>query len=110
MSVRFFSSSRRCPWELLRRKEGSRWLKKCPRPPSRPQPRPPTLPPESMPVRRNSFFFLIFITVPAFAGHGDFFVTASIAEPTNLIPFFATDSASSQVSRLVFNGLVQYYN
>ncbi len=39
--------------------------------------------------------------------HGDFFVTSSIAEPSNLIPFFATDSASAEISRLIFNGLVK---
>ncbi|MBI2094967.1 MAG: peptide-binding protein [Candidatus Omnitrophica bacterium] len=56
------------------------------------------------------FFLLVFSAASAAgpAGHGDFFVTASIAEPVNLIPFFATDSASAQISRLVFNGLVKY--
>jgi len=39
---------------------------------------------------------------------GDALVTASIAEPSNLIPFFASDSASAEISRLVFNGLVKY--
>ncbi len=39
---------------------------------------------------------------------GDAFVTASIGEPTNLIPFFASDTASAEISRLVFNGLVKY--
>src|SRR5207244_1515353 len=39
---------------------------------------------------------------------GDAFVTASIAEPGNLIPFFASDTASAEISRLIFNGLVKY--
>ncbi len=39
---------------------------------------------------------------------GDTFVTASIAEPSNLIPFLATDSASASVSALIFNGLIKY--
>ncbi len=39
---------------------------------------------------------------------GDIFVTASIGEPVNLIPFFASDSASLEISKLVFNGLVKY--
>jgi peptide/nickel transport system substrate-binding protein len=39
---------------------------------------------------------------------GDTFVTASITEPSNLIPFLATDSASASVSALIFNGLVKY--
>jgi len=39
---------------------------------------------------------------------GDTFVTASIAEPTNLIPFLASDSASRDISQLIFNGLLKY--
>lgn len=39
---------------------------------------------------------------------GDTFVIASIAEPSNLIPFLATDTASASVSSLLFNGLVKY--
>ena len=39
---------------------------------------------------------------------GDSFVTASIGEPTNLIPFLASDSASADISSLIFNGLVKY--
>ncbi len=39
---------------------------------------------------------------------GDAFVTASIGEPSNLIPFLASDSASAEVSHLIFNGLVKY--
>lgn len=39
---------------------------------------------------------------------GDAFVTASIGEPSNLIPFLASDSASAEISHLIFNGLVKY--
>jgi peptide/nickel transport system substrate-binding protein len=39
---------------------------------------------------------------------GDALVTATIGEPVNLIPIFATDSASAQISRLIFNGLLKY--
>lgn len=39
---------------------------------------------------------------------GDMFVASSIGEPVNLIPFFASDSASAEISRLIFNGLVKY--
>lgn len=39
---------------------------------------------------------------------GDALVTASIGEPSNLIPFFASDSASAEISRLIFNGLLKY--
>ena len=45
---------------------------------------------------------------PADPEPGDMFVTSSIGEPVNLIPFFASDSASSEISRLIFNGLVKY--
>ena len=40
--------------------------------------------------------------------HGDAFITSSISEPSNLIPFLATDSASAEISSLIFNGLVKY--
>ena len=39
---------------------------------------------------------------------GDAFVTSSISEPSNLIPFLATDSASHEITALIFNGLVKY--
>ncbi len=39
---------------------------------------------------------------------GDAFVTSSISEPSNLIPFLASDSASHQITALIFNGLVKY--
>ncbi len=39
---------------------------------------------------------------------GDAFVTSSISEPSNLIPFLASDSASHAVTALIFNGLVKY--
>ncbi len=51
-------------------------------------------------------FFLCLFCAPVPAD--DAFVTAYIAEPSNLLPFLATDSASAEVSRLVFNGLVKY--
>ena len=36
------------------------------------------------------------------------FVTGSIGEPSNLIPILASDSSSSDISGLVYNGLVRY--
>ena len=39
---------------------------------------------------------------------GDAFVTALTGEPSNLIPFLASDSASAEVSSLIFNGLLKY--
>ena len=57
----------------------------------------------------------IFIWSPALCGasdvvpaDGDAIVTSSISEPVNLIPFFASDSASADISSLIFNGLVKY--
>ena len=39
---------------------------------------------------------------------GDAFIAPALAEPTNLIPFLASDSASAEVSRFIFNGLLKY--
>jgi len=40
--------------------------------------------------------------------YGDALVTGSIGEPSNLIPLLSSDSASSDISGLVYNGLVRY--
>jgi peptide/nickel transport system substrate-binding protein len=40
--------------------------------------------------------------------YGDALVVGSIGEPSNLIPILASDSASSDISGLVYNGLVRY--
>jgi peptide/nickel transport system substrate-binding protein len=40
--------------------------------------------------------------------YGDTIVTATIGEPSNLIPMLAADSASHEVSGMIFNGLVKY--
>ncbi|MBJ6727487.1 peptide-binding protein [Geomesophilobacter sediminis] len=40
--------------------------------------------------------------------HGDALVTGSIGEPSNLIPILSSDSASSDISGLVYDGLVRY--
>jgi len=40
--------------------------------------------------------------------YGDTFIEASIGEPSNLLPILATDSASSEINGLVYNGLVRY--
>lgn len=39
---------------------------------------------------------------------GDAFVTASLGDPTKILPLFATDSATGAVVSLLFNGLVKY--
>ena len=40
--------------------------------------------------------------------YGDALVTGSIGEPSTLIPILASDSASSDIAGLVYNGLVRY--
>jgi len=40
--------------------------------------------------------------------HGDTIIEASIGEPSNLLPVLASDSASSDINSLVYNGLVRY--
>ena len=53
-----------------------------------------------------------FFTLPglwaADAMRGDSFVIPAVAEPANLIPFLASDSASAEVSHFIFNGLLKY--
>jgi len=46
--------------------------------------------------------------VPGMPAYGDAIVAGSIGEPSTLIPILATDSASSDISGLVYNGLVRY--
>lgn len=45
---------------------------------------------------------------PSYATANDAFVTASIGEPSVLIPFLATDSASASLTKIIFNGLLKY--
>ncbi len=40
--------------------------------------------------------------------YGDAIVSASIADARNLLPMLASDSASSEISSMIFNGLVKY--
>lgn len=40
--------------------------------------------------------------------YGDTFIEASIGEPSNLLPVLASDSASSDINGLVYNGMVRY--
>lgn len=40
--------------------------------------------------------------------YGDTFIEASIGEPSNLLPVLSSDSASSDINRLVYNGLIRY--
>ena len=52
-----------------------------------------------------------FLFLPAFVfsqDYGDAFIEASIADARTLVPILASDSASSSVTGLIFNGLVKY--
>lgn len=40
--------------------------------------------------------------------YGDTIITASIGEPSNLIPLLATDAPSHEASSFVYNGLIKY--
>jgi len=40
--------------------------------------------------------------------YGDTIITASIGEPSNLIPILATDSPSHEIASFIYNGLVKY--
>jgi len=40
--------------------------------------------------------------------YGDAIVSASVADARNLIPMLASDSASAEISGMIFNGLVKY--
>ncbi len=50
--------------------------------------------------------FIFFFAASAVAS--DALITSLPAEPSNLIPCFAADTASAEISRLIFNGLVKY--
>lgn len=49
-----------------------------------------------------------FYDDPGTPAIGDTIITASIGEPSNLIPILSTDSPSHEISSYVFNGLVKY--
>ena len=40
--------------------------------------------------------------------YGDTFIEASIGEPSNLLPVLSSDSPSSDINQLVYNGLIRY--
>ena len=59
------------------------------------------------------FTILIIFNTSAFSDenkdrYGDALVKASIGEPSNLIPMLASDSASHDISGLIYKGLVKY--
>ena len=45
---------------------------------------------------------------PGPPAYGDTFIEASIGEPSTLLPVLASDSASSDINGLVYNGLLRY--
>lgn len=55
--------------------------------------------------------FLFLGALGAYAekpSYGDYFVTGSIGDARNLVPILASDSSSSDIVGMVFNGLVKY--
>ncbi len=53
--------------------------------------------------------FLFVAVIPVFGqDYGDAIVSASIADARNLLPMLASDTTSSEVSSMIFNGLVKY--
>jgi peptide/nickel transport system substrate-binding protein len=53
--------------------------------------------------------FLFFVPLYSYAGeNGDAFVDASIGDARSLVPIMASDSASSGICSMLFNGLVKY--
>lgn len=57
---------------------------------------------------RNQDPLLLDGEAPSVPTYGDTFIEASIGEPSNLLPVLASDSASSDISALVYNGLIRY--
>ncbi|MBF0254149.1 MAG: peptide-binding protein [Candidatus Omnitrophica bacterium] len=60
-----------------------------------------------------AFFFGVVMFAASYAwepgpSYGGTVVTASIAEPSNLIPFLASDTASHEVISKIYNGLLRY--
>jgi peptide/nickel transport system substrate-binding protein len=51
----------------------------------------------------------LFLAAPGLAqDNGDAIVSASIADARNLLPMLASDSASAEISGMIFNGLIKY--
>jgi len=73
---------------------------------------------QTLPTTNMKNFFLISAILMAFYTpvfsddnknrYGDALVVASIGEPSNLIPMLASDSASHDISGLIYNGLIKY--
>ncbi len=63
---------------------------------------------KKLPILLAAFLF-VFSFAPGYGeDYGDAIVSASIADARNLLPMLASDSASSQISGMIFNGLVKY--
>jgi len=55
-----------------------------------------------------AFIFTVPLAAPSGENpYGDVYVTGEIADARNLIPFLATDTASSSITSLLFNGLTK---
>jgi peptide/nickel transport system substrate-binding protein len=56
-------------------------------------------------IRIGLLFVFILFSINSYAGRINFSLTA---QPKRLIPFLATDSASSEISSYIFNGLLKF--
>ncbi|MCK9594220.1 MAG: peptide-binding protein [Candidatus Omnitrophica bacterium] len=61
-----------------------------------------------LPIILVAFLFVLLAGLAFGQDRGDAVVSASIADARNLLPMLASDSSSSEVSGMIFNGLVKY--
>ena len=61
-----------------------------------------------MKLRFTLLCFCALLSFQARTLASDAFVASSIAEPSSLIPYLASDTASAEISHLIFNGLIKY--
>ena len=61
-----------------------------------------------LPIALVAFLFVFSAASSYGKDYGDAIVGASISDARNLLPMLASDSASSEISGMVFNGLVKY--
>jgi peptide/nickel transport system substrate-binding protein len=61
-----------------------------------------------LPIFLVAFLFTANPDIVSGEDYGDAIVSASIADARNLLPMLASDSTSSEISSMIFNGLVKY--
>ncbi len=63
---------------------------------------------KKLPILLVAFLFIFSFSWGYCEDYGDAIISASIADARNLLPMLASDSASSEISSMIFNGLVKY--